>query len=377
MISLLFGAILPWFLLAAMCTLGYMLVRQNGRFLLRFELLEQQIAHLTRLTESVAMQGTRGAPSPQEGLPVGAPAPEFALPTLSGDRVSLSQYRGKRLLLTFFGPNCGYCVQMAPDLAALPLDDPLPLVVMGGSEDEIRKLVDEHQIKCPVLIQKGTEVSEKYKASGTPMGYLIDAEGKIASPLAAGAQALLTLAGEAVRAATEPVASETQSHGSKKLAGSRPLSESHILRTGLPPGSRAPDFKVPLVDGGELSFADYRGRRVVLVLSDPDCGPCNALAPKLEEAHRQNPDTEIILVNCGAIEENRRKAQEHGLTFPVAAQKHWEVSRAFGTFATPAGFLIDEHGIILSDVAQGPQPILELCARARNLQPEEGQHVMS
>ena len=46
----------------------------------------------------------------------------------------------------------------------------------------------------PVLLQESMEIASHYQCNGTPMGYLIDAQGRIASELAIGAPALLALA---------------------------------------------------------------------------------------------------------------------------------------------------------------------------------------
>jgi len=128
------------------------------------------------------------------------------------------------------------------------------------------------------------------------------------------------------------------------------------------------------VGGGELSLAEYRGRRVLLVLSDPHCGPCNQLAPRLEQLHRRVPYVEVLMVSRGDAEENRRKVAEHGLSFPVVLQRQWEISRAYGMFATPIGYLIDEAGVIAADVAQGTEEILALHSRAFTPSQEEGTH---
>src|SRR5437016_4720298 len=69
--------------------------------------------------------------------------------------------------------------------------------------------------------------------------------------------------------------------------GERSLSNSRINRNGLPAGTPAPSFRLPRVDGGELALEDYRGRRVLLVFSSPDCGPCQVLAPQLDALARE------------------------------------------------------------------------------------------
>src|SRR4051812_11173041 len=107
MMSLVFGTVWPWVLIAVGTWLGYQLVLQNGRILLRLESIESQLG--ARALEQ------RREPS---GLTVGAVAPEFELPDLTGARRKLYEFRGQDVLLIFFNPKCGFCTMMAPDLAA-------------------------------------------------------------------------------------------------------------------------------------------------------------------------------------------------------------------------------------------------------------------
>jgi peroxiredoxin len=353
---LVFGVILPWLVVGLGCWLGYQLLRQNGRMLLRLEALEQ------RLTQLAAAAGAapRPAPAPPPGLPIGSPAPEFELPDLAGGRKALSDFRGKRLLLLFFNPRCGFCARMAPDLAGLPIDGnegrPLPLVITTGDAEENRKLVAEHGLRCPVLLQEQMEVASRYQSHGTPIGYLIDPQGRIASEIAVGADALLALtAGPAGAAASR--------NGHHEHRGNRSLDDSRLQRNGLPAGTPAPDFTLPRLDGGELSLAAYRGRRVLLVFSDPQCGPCQALMPSLEQCHRRAGEVQVLVVSRGDGEANRAKARELGLTFPIGLQRQWEISRAYAMFATPIAYLIDEAGVITEAVAVGIEPIRALLSR--------------
>jgi thiol-disulfide isomerase/thioredoxin len=97
---------------------------------------------------------------------------------------------------------------------------------------------------------------------------------------------------------------------------------------------------------------------VLLVFSDPHCGPCDALAPKLEELHRSRSDIEVIMVSRGDREENTKKVAQYQLTFPVVLQKQWEVSRSYAMFGTPMGYVVDETGVLASNVAVGEEAIL-------------------
>ena len=48
------------------------------------------------------------------------------------------------------------------------------------------------------------------------------------------------------------------------------------------------------------------------------------------------------------------------MTFPLALQRQWEISREYAMFATPVGYLIDADGIVAAGVATGPEAILAL-----------------
>src|SRR5437867_8700954 len=98
--------IFAWLAILAGGWLGWQLLRQNGRILLRLDDLEKRLNELE----------FGGADEP-EGLPVGSEAPAFELPDLAGERTSLAQFRGQPVLLIFFNPDCGFCREMMPKLA--------------------------------------------------------------------------------------------------------------------------------------------------------------------------------------------------------------------------------------------------------------------
>lgn len=351
-----FGIVLPWLLVALGCWIGFQLVQQNGRILLRLDAIEERL-------------GPKAAPARPAGLPVGSTAPEFELPDLAGDRRTLAHFRGRRVLMIFFNPGCGYCKKMAPDLAGLAADGgadrPVPLVITTGGAEANRTLFEEHGVRCPVLLQEKMEVAAQYRAGGTPTGYLIDEQGAIASELRVGAPDLLALAVAppgVVPAATDGPQAKGDCGCGKATIGkaNKGLAASKLNRSGLKAGTPAPEFRLPRLGGGELALEAYRGRRVLLVFSDPECGPCEQLAPELERLHRDRPDLAVLMVSRRDPEANRRKVDALGLTFPVALQKGWEVSLKYAIFATPVGYLIDEHGVIAADVAVGVEPILSL-----------------
>ncbi len=361
---------IAWIAVLVLCWLGWQLLRQNGRILLRLEALEQRLNELEF-----------GGSEAPEGLPIGSVAPEFDLPDLAGQRRTLVQCRAQPLLLIFFNPDCGFCRDLAAKLAALPQNSrPVPggkpsLVILstGGAEMN-RRFFREQKIACPVLLQKHMEVAKAYQADGTPTGYLINGEGKIASKLTIGGEALLALAdGNCQERLPAPEAGEArQGKADSDRAsrfGSRALVRSRIPRDGLKAGTTAPRFRLPRLDGGELALEDLRGSRVLLVFSDPHCGPCDALAPRLEQLHQAHPEIRVVMISRGEPGENRAKVRELKLTFPVVLQQHWEISRRYAMFATPIAYLIDEAGVIAHEVAAGEDAILKLLSGAPREKP--------
>jgi peroxiredoxin len=162
----------------------------------------------------------------------------------------------------------------------------------------------------------------------------------------------------------------------------RSLARSRINRDGLKAGTSAPNFRLPRADGrGELALDQWRGRHLLLVFSDPHCGPCQVLAPHLEKFHRENGarpassphqegdresscPSQVVVISRGDPKENRAKIKELGLTFPVLLQGQWEISRLYAMFATPMAYWIDDQGVILNDVAVGVEPIRALMSTA-------------
>ena len=292
-------------------------------------------------------------------LPPGVPAPAIELPDLGGTRRALSEWRGRRVLLVFFDPQCAFSRKLLPYLAAMDADPvpdrPEPIIVTTGSIEANRALFDASGFSHPVLLQNDTVVADAYKVDGTPMSYLIGADGSVVSPVAAGIQSTLILAGDMTSVP------ETTTEDEDETSPQRPAG---ITRTGLKEGTTAPPFRLPRLDGGELSLLEYRGKDLVLVFLEPDCRPCEELGPRLEQAHREHPELPVIVISRGEVDENRAMVEICGLTVPVLLQRQWETSRKYDILSAPAAFHIDEWGVIAAGVAVGPDAVLALVAAA-------------
>lgn len=134
-------------------------------------------------------------PGPSAGLAIGEAAPDFSLPDLCGTPVRLSDFRGHQTLVLFWSPRCIFCQHLFPHLlvwdAQPSKDAPRLLVVSTGSVEDNQVL----GLRFPVLLEQASRsIGSSFGATGTPTAVLVDAEGRIASELAAGAPAILALA---------------------------------------------------------------------------------------------------------------------------------------------------------------------------------------
>jgi hypothetical protein len=131
---------------------------------------------------------------------------------------------------------------------------------------------------------------------------------------------------------------------------------------GLAVGSPAPELRVPLVEGGELSLQTLRGEPVLLVFVDPDCAASRALLPELIALERRGACPRLVLISRGQATAGRDWATRHGASGPIGLQNGWEVSRGFGIVATPVAFLLDRCGIVAAPAAVGREAVLALAS---------------
>ena len=116
---------------------------------------------------------------------IGRPAKNFTLKDLQSKNVSLSDFRGKVVLLNFFSTWCPPCRTEIPDLVNISKKTGRKdFVVLGISLDTddvpmvVKQYVREMNIPYSVLIGK-PGVVEDYQVFGIPTTFLITKDGKI------------------------------------------------------------------------------------------------------------------------------------------------------------------------------------------------------
>lgn len=122
--------------------------------------------------------------SPKEGTEEGMKAPDFTLDTLSGKSISLSDYKGKKVLLNFWATWCKPCRMEMPDMQELQKEYPdiaVAAVNFTSSEKNIQAVklfADHYQLTFPILIDK-SGINGDFNVLSYPTTYILDEKGTI------------------------------------------------------------------------------------------------------------------------------------------------------------------------------------------------------
>ena len=149
------------------------------------------VASGREMIERLVAEALAPAPPPI-GLEVGAEPPDLELDVLDGDAVRISALRGTDTLLLFWDPQCGYCRAMHEPLVSWESTangTPRLVVVSSGDPDATKA----EGFRSTVVLDKDLKLGRVFGAGGTPMAVRIGADGRVASHVAAGEDAVFEL----------------------------------------------------------------------------------------------------------------------------------------------------------------------------------------
>lgn len=124
--------------------------------------------------------------SDQVGINKGDIAPDFELTTLDGEVVKLSDYRGQRVMLNFWGTWCPPCRAEMPDMQKFYEKKDMVILAVNlleteSNPDNVQKFVDEYGLTFTIPLDEESAVSDHYKVSAYPTSLMIDSSGRIQS----------------------------------------------------------------------------------------------------------------------------------------------------------------------------------------------------
>jgi len=110
-------------------------------------------------------------------------APDFSLPTLDGNTITLSNYRGKIILLNFWVALPSTRIELPVLQQAYdkwPKDKYVMLTInVKESDKDVQLFVTKNGLTLPVLLDKTGDVAAMYGVTARPTSFLIDSRGII------------------------------------------------------------------------------------------------------------------------------------------------------------------------------------------------------
>jgi peroxiredoxin len=275
-------------------------------------------------------------------------APDFTLQTMSGETVSLSDFLGKPVMLTFWKLNCPACQFQMPYIQAgydeWSSDAIVVLTInIGDSIPAIQNYVTSQKLTFPVLLDPGGNVAKTYGIPGVPMTFVIDADG--------------------VLKAYKIGAFQSQQSMEDALKSIFPsLALTPKFEIGAEIGNAAPDFTLQTADGQSITLSKFRGKTVLLHFWMSSCTACVTEMPYFQAVfdEQTNDELAIVAINCGETSQTVQNiVDDLGLTFPMLLDPDGNVCTDYKRGA-PTTFLIDSNGVIKAirdEVFQNPEEI--------------------
>ena len=140
-------------------------------------------ASMILLIQTILLSGCMHLPNESESaVQIGSAAPDFKLPDLNGQTVSLDQFKGKIVILDFWATWCGPCQITMPLLEKLQKEYPESVVLLAISLDQepadvVRDFVHQQGLSARVLLDERGVAAELYGTESIPMHVIIDKKG--------------------------------------------------------------------------------------------------------------------------------------------------------------------------------------------------------
>lgn len=136
----------------------------------------------TQLQE--AGEGDSGTEA-QPGVPLkaGNKAPDFTAQLIDGSSITLSEFKGKPVIINFWATWCGPCVKEMPAFERLQADfgDKIGIIAVncGDDADTVKDFASENGYTFPIALDEDYKINMLYPTSSIPYTVVLDANGKI------------------------------------------------------------------------------------------------------------------------------------------------------------------------------------------------------
>ncbi len=289
----------------------------------------------------------------------GIPAPNFRLTDQFGHRISLSQFRGRPVALTFLEAHCRSTCPLVADklrqavggrgmshvsVLAISVD------AEGDTTSAVRRFSHAHGMlhrwsyvtgnreqlikvwRAYYIYAARNGASDALKQGHTSATFLIDREGR-ERVLLTGDPDEVTLRRDLRILAGLPVTT---------LAAASPAPEA---------GHPAPDVALPSLQRSRVDLSALRGRVALLNFWATWCTACRTETPRLMAWYRELRGHGFVVLGVD-LQEDRVAVQEFvrrfHVSYPILLDESGAASARYNVVGLPTSFLIDRRGIIRS-----------------------------
>jgi len=133
--------------------------------------------------KAVIPAALRSAGAESNGPMIGQSSVDFTLMSIDGKQISLSDFKGKPIVLNFWATWCPDCLNEMPWFEEEYRKSNGSIVFIGvdlqESGDKVMKFVSEHSITYPILLDPDGTVRGIYHSMGVPTTYFINSNGTV------------------------------------------------------------------------------------------------------------------------------------------------------------------------------------------------------
>jgi peroxiredoxin len=195
-------------------------------------------------------------------------APDFTLTQLDGSPLTLSDLRGKPILINFWATWCPPCRRELPALQAAytVYRGEIGFIAVNVKEDPatVTALAEELGLNFPIVLDPDGQISDiAYEVRGLPTTVFVDANGVVAARHVGPLDEAVIDTYLAPLLEAEAVAEAQRSRGAEEQGSTESPQSSN------PPAfqpSIAPDFSLTAATGGTISLQDYRDKSNVALV---------------------------------------------------------------------------------------------------------------
>lgn len=107
---------------------------------------------------------------------------EFVLKTIDGQKIDISNYRGKKVILNFWATRCQPCIKEIPEFVEFYKKNKKNVILIGiaiySREKDVRKIIEDFKINYPVCMSDGV-IEGKLGINLVPTTIVLDENGYI------------------------------------------------------------------------------------------------------------------------------------------------------------------------------------------------------